>query len=190
MSDAPIPPVIWLCGPRGVGKSTIGYSLFTRLNQVTKSAYLDLAQIAFCHPVPPDDPHHHTLKATTLAACWPTFRTAAAHHLVVSGTVTTSDDLDTYRTALSPTPLTLIRLDASADTLTARLALRAQGSGPAIPGDDIRGLPAPALRALTENALREATATQAAGIGDLTLDTTDLTVQEAADALLEMLRAR
>ena len=187
MSENRFPPVIWLCGPQGVGKSTIGYTFFTRLNRVTKSAYLDLAQLAFCHPTPPGDPHHHTLKATTLAACWPTFRAADAHHLVVTGTITSPNDLHTYRAALAPVPITLIRLDASPTALTSRLALRAQGSGPAIPGDDLSGLAGSALRDLADRALREAAATQAAGIGDLALDTSELSVEGAAEALFEML---
>ena len=187
MPEASLPQIIWLCGPRAVGKSTIGYQFFTRLNStVAKSAYLDLAQISFCHPAPPADPHHHTLKATTLAACWRTFRAAGAHHLVITGTITAQAQLRPYQATLHPTPFTLIRLDAAPSTHAERIAQRAAGAGPAIPGNTLRGLTGSALDQATEQALHEGSTLQTAAIGDLTLDTTDLTPEQAADALFHL----
>lgn len=192
-SPTPSPPpppasIVWLNGPRAVGKSTIGYHLFTRLNRtVAKSAYVDLAQISFCHPTPADDPHHHRLKATTLAAMWQNFRTAGAHHLIVTGTIAAAEHLLTYRAALGPSHFALVRLDATAAALTTRLAARATGSGPAIPGDDLRGCTSAELRVATELALHEAASLQASAIDDQALDTTDLSAAEAADALFQTL---
>lgn len=188
MSEAAIPQIVWLHGPRAVGKSTIGYSLFTRLNRtVAKSAYLDLSQLAFCHPAPATDPHHHTLKADTLAACWRTFQTAGAHHLVLTGTLTSAHDLDPYRKALTDSAITLIHLDATPDVLTARFTLRTQGGGPAIPGDALRSLPAQAVPAAITTALHEAQSIRAAAIEGPTFDTSKLSVQEAADQLFAMM---
>jgi adenylylsulfate kinase-like enzyme len=63
--------VLWLCGARGVGKSTVGFASYLKtLNAGRAAAYLDLDQIAFCNLVPPDSPRHHHLKADLLAALW------------------------------------------------------------------------------------------------------------------------
>lgn len=72
-------PVLWLCGPPAVGKSTVGYENFTRvLGDGVPAAYIDLAQIGFCRPAPDDDPDHHRLKAHHLARVWARFRAAGA----------------------------------------------------------------------------------------------------------------
>lgn len=193
MAEPHLPPIIFLFGPRAVGKSTIGYHLFTRLNRtVAKSAYVDLAQLAFCHPAPADDPHHHRLKATTLAAMWLNFRSVGARHLVVIGVTVTPEHLAPYRESLHPTRFTLVRLDATPEALSSRLADRALGYGPTIPGDTLRGRSPSELRDVTELTLREAAALQApdmAGLPDLAFDTSDLTAPDSADALFRLLSA-
>jgi hypothetical protein len=70
-------PVLLLCGPTAVGKSTVGYEIFTRVRTGIKAAYVDLAQIGFCRPTPVDDPGSHRLKAANLAAMWPLSATLA-----------------------------------------------------------------------------------------------------------------
>lgn len=82
-------PVLWLCGPRGVGKSTIGFALYPRVLRETgtTAAYLDLDQLGRCHPAPADDPGNHRLKARNLAAVWRTYRAAGARCLTVVGPV-------------------------------------------------------------------------------------------------------
>ncbi|MEY9904839.1 hypothetical protein ABIA35_001055 [Catenulispora sp. MAP12-49] len=187
MSEAAFVPVVFLTGARAVGKSTIGYALFTRLNRtVAKSAYMDLAQLGFCRPVPADDPQHHRLKATVLAAGWRTFRDAGARHLVVTGVIGAQHDFDRYRWALGPVPVMVVRLDADPPALAERVALRARGAGPAIPGDELRGLGVSEQQAVIEQALRQVSAVAA----DLVLDTTALTVAEATSALFDQIAAR
>lgn len=58
--------VVWLLGPVGVGKSTLGW----RAHRATtgSSAFVDADQAGLCHPAPDDDPRHHRLKARNLAA--------------------------------------------------------------------------------------------------------------------------
>jgi hypothetical protein len=173
MSEAAFAPVVFLTGARAVGKSTIGYALFARMNRpVAKSAYMDLAQLGFCRPV--------------LAAGWRTFRDAGARHLVVTGAIGAEHDLGRYRSALGPVPLMVVRLDADPAALAQRIALRAQGAGPAIPGDELRGLGVPEQQAVIEQALRQVSAVAA----DLVLDTAALTVAEATEALFDQIAAR
>ena len=50
-------PVLWLCGPSGVGKSTVGWAIFDQLSRTgVRSAFLDLDQVGLCYPAPADDP--------------------------------------------------------------------------------------------------------------------------------------
>jgi hypothetical protein len=68
-------PVLWLIGPSGVGKSTVGFELFGQVERAgTRAGYLDLDQVGLCYPARPDDPENHRVKAAGLAAVWPNFR--------------------------------------------------------------------------------------------------------------------
>ena len=67
-AQAPGARVLLLCGPTGVGKSTIGFQLYLRGLAAGRTAgYLDLDQIGFLRPGPPSDPRNHELKARNLA---------------------------------------------------------------------------------------------------------------------------
>src|SRR6516165_4274867 len=62
---------LWLCGPPGVGKSTVGYEVFVAIYRTgRKAAYVDADQVGMCYPAPRDDPHNHTLKALNVGAVW------------------------------------------------------------------------------------------------------------------------
>jgi predicted ABC-type ATPase len=178
-------PFLWICGASGVGKSTVGWAVRTRVTATgVKTAYVDLDQIGFCSPVPPDDPERHALKAANLGAIWPNFRAAGAERLIVSGVVDAQDDVATYRDAVPGTRLTICRLRARADTLCERINLRGSGGGPPIPGDEIRGLPPEVLARLAADAVEEAAALDRGGIGDVCVDTDGLSVTEVAQAVL------
>jgi hypothetical protein len=138
-------PALMLCGPPAVGKSTVGYQVFTRINAAAKAAYVDLAQIGFCRPAPTDDPGNHRLKAANLAAMWPAFRDAGARCLVVTGRVDDAATLRAYTDALPAMDLTVCWLHANVDTLTDRILRRGRGEGPSIPGDELKGQPLAAL---------------------------------------------
>ena len=71
-------PFLWLCGPTGVGKSSVGYAIFQQVYRSgIKAAYVDLDQVGLCYPSPADDPHNHRVKAKNLGVVWPTYRAAA-----------------------------------------------------------------------------------------------------------------
>src|SRR3954465_345243 len=75
-SDAAVDgPILWLCGVTGVGKSTVGFAVFTKtvFGRRIAGAYVDLDQIGFLSPAPPDDPANHRVKARILASLWQTF---------------------------------------------------------------------------------------------------------------------
>ena len=175
-------PVLWLCGPPAVGKSTVGFEVFLRvLGTGVPVAYVDLAQIGFCRPAPADDPDHHRLKASQLGRIWAGFRAAGARCLIVSGNVADQETVDRYLDAIPSAAWTVCRLRARPDTLAQRIMLRGRGGGPGIMGDELRGLPEAELRVRATAAARIADALDHTGIGDLRIDTDGREVAELAD---------
>jgi adenylylsulfate kinase-like enzyme len=175
-------PVLWLCGPPAVGKSTVGFEVFLQvLGAGVPAAYVDLAQIGFCRPVPDDDPGHHRLKAHHLGLVWEGFRGAGARCLIVSGNVADQKTVEQYVGAIPSAAWTVCRLHAGRDTLAERIMLRGRGGGPAIMGDELRGLPDVELRGRAAEAAQIADALHHAGIGDLCVDTDGREVAELAD---------
>ncbi|WP_281894285.1 AAA family ATPase [Phytohabitans aurantiacus] len=169
-------PVLWLCGPPGVGKSTVGWRLFERLSDAgVATAYVDIDQLGMCYAPPtageyaPDpsrsDPGRYRMKSDNLAEVLATFQSAGARCAVVSGVTDPEHGVavDRYPHAT----LTLCRLRGSHDELRHRLAGRGR------PGDDVDGT------------LSYADVLDRAGHGDLTIDTTGLSVDEVIDLVRE-----
>jgi adenylylsulfate kinase-like enzyme len=177
----PTGSALWICGPRGVGKSTVGWLVFmTLLRGGTSTAFVDLAQVGFLRPEPFDDPGNHRVKARNLAAVWRTFSAAAAERLVVVGPVNRMEDVRRYRRQLSETPLTVIRLTAGRERLEERILLRQQPGGPRLVGDPLLGQPTDVLLSVADAAADEADRLERARLGDLTVDTDGRTAADVA----------
>lgn len=175
-------PVLWVCGPPCVGKSVVGWELFSRLTGAgVKAAYVDLAQIGFFRPAPEDDPDNHRIRARNLAAMWPTFRGAGVRCLVMAGGVEQRDVVASYALALPGTALTMCRLRAGPDQLTERILLRGRGRGPAIPGDEMKGRSPDYLRSFADQAVATAERLDHAGLDAVCVDTDGQSVDEVAD---------
>ena len=142
--------VLLLCGPAGVGKSTIGFQLYLRcLRAGLTAAYIDLDQIGFLTPRPDGDPRNHRLKASNLAGIWRTCHAAGARHLVMSGPIENQAVLRSYVTALPAAAITTCRL-RRARRARRRIMTRGEGGSWPQPGDPLRGqprLPVPGRRA-------------------------------------------
>jgi len=177
-------PLLWLCGAPAVGKSTVGYEVFTQIRGPhLRAAYVDLNQIGFCRPPAHDDPDNHRVKARNLGAMWPTFQAAGARCLIVTGRVNHHDTVRTYADAVPGTVLTLCRLRAGRDQLTTRILQRGRGAGPAIMGDELKGQPAESLHRFADQAARDADELESNNIGDLCVDTDNRSVQEVAQLI-------
>jgi adenylylsulfate kinase-like enzyme len=183
-------PVLLVCGPTGVGKSTVGWEVYVRLRRAgLAAAYLDLDQIGFCRPAPHGDPGNHRVKARNLAAIWTTYRAAGAQCLVAVGPVEDGRAASTYADTLPAATMTLCRLHAGSDELTRRILRRGQGGGSwAQPGDPLIGRPEAELRRIAAEAVAIATRTERAGPAELRIDTEGRTVAEAADLVVAQLR--
>ncbi len=183
---AGVSPVLVVCGPTGVGKSTVGWEVYVRLRRAgLTAAYLDLDQIGFCRPAAPDDPGNHRVKARNLAAIWTTYRAAGAQCLVAVGPV---EDAGAYADALPAATMTLCRLHAGPGELTRRILRRGQGGGSwAQPGDPLIGESAAELRRIAAEAIAIAGRTERAWPGELRIDTDGRTAAQAADDVVTQL---
>lgn len=170
--------VLWLCGATGVGKSAVGFSIYVKTVRAgLTAAYVDLDQIGFCGPAPAG----HLVKARNLAAMWHIYRQAGAQALVISGPAEDEPAVTAYAGALAPATLTLCRLHAEREQLTARIMRRGQGRRSwAQPGDPLLGQPTMHLRRIADQAARNADALNRAALGHR-IDTDGRTVDEIAD---------
>jgi len=185
VDPGPVPgEILLLCGPAGVGKSTVGWQIYEQVRRAgRRAAFADLDQIGFCRPERAGD---HRLKAANLAAVWRTYQAAGAQCLVAVGPVEHPDAVRAYRAAFPAARLTLVRLHAGPDQLTERIMLRGRGFGPDVPGDELKGQPAALLRRAADRAVAQAAALESASLGALRVDTTGRPVQDiAAKVLLE-----
>jgi hypothetical protein len=127
-------PVLWPCGPAGVGKSTVSWQLFTELERAgAHIAFADTDQLCMCYPAPPSDPRRGRLKARTLDAMIVNYRAAGVRCLIVNGV--TDPVLGVYRDVLSQAALTVCRMRADRDELARRFSKR-HG-----PSDDLKDAP-------------------------------------------------
>ncbi|MFN8541368.1 MAG: hypothetical protein U0232_28325 [Thermomicrobiales bacterium] len=179
-------PFLWICGPSGVGKSSVGWELFTQVRAAgVTAAYLDTDQIGFCRPEPQDDPDHYLLRSRNVAALWPNFLAAGARAMIVSGILETPDGVRQFTAAVPGASVTIVRLRAAPESLRERIFLRGQGGGPPIPGEqEQHGATTGRLLAHWQDSVATAEALAHNQIGDLCIDTDGRSVQEVAQAIL------
>jgi hypothetical protein len=176
--------VLLLCGPTGVGKSTIGFQLYLRcLGAGHTAGYLDLDQIGFLSPSRAGDPRNHQLKARNLAGIWPTYHAAGASHLVLAGPVDSQAALRTYAAALPAAQITVCRLHAGPAELRRRIMTRAKGGSWPQPGDPLRGQPASYLSQVADQAAADTKVLDRTTLDAQRFDTTGLSAGEAADLI-------
>jgi hypothetical protein len=173
-------PVLWLCGPTGVGTSTVGFAVYLALLRAGfTAAYVDLDQIGFCGSAVAD----HRVRASNLAAMWRTFRAAGAEALVTAGPVQDRTALAWYQQALPASTLTVVRLHGDRDALTDRITRRGRGEGWPQPGDPLIGRSVTELRRIADRAVADADALERTAIGDR-VDTSGRAVEAIANDIL------
>jgi adenylylsulfate kinase-like enzyme len=154
--------VLWLCGPTGVGKSTVGFALYLAvLRSGVDAAYVDLDQVGFFGTASIE----HDLRARNLAALWTNFRTEGANALVVVGPVAATSDVDGYERLLPAATFTLCRLHAGEAELTARMLTRRDGGSWAQPGDPLRGRSTQELLDLAARSVADGQPLERLGVG-------------------------
>src|SRR5215467_15883179 len=118
-------PFLWLCGPMGIGKSSVGWEIFTQLsNAGMKTGYADADQLGLCYPVPVDDPVNHRVKSLNLGAVYRTFRDAGARCFILSGSVSSADEVRMYTDQIPGAALSLCMLRADPEVIKERFLQR------------------------------------------------------------------
>jgi adenylylsulfate kinase-like enzyme len=161
-------PVLWLCGPPGVGKSTVGWEIFAQLTAAgIVAGYADIDQLGMCYPERVSDPGRHRMKTQNLGAVVANYRAAGARCVIVSGVVLPGRGVDAGMVPLAA--FTVCRLRARRDELMQRFLGRGGQAG------------------LLEEVLRDADAMDASDFADLSVDTSGLPVAGAARLVRERL---
>jgi adenylylsulfate kinase-like enzyme len=154
-------PVLWLCGPPGVGKTTVGWELYAELvRSGIQTGYIDIDQLGVCYPEAESDRGRHRMKARNLGAVVAGHRAAGARCVVVSGVVDADHGVNIDE--LPHMGLTVCRLRADQEDLAQRfVGRRGQAEG-------------------LEQVLQEAADLDAGAVADVCVDTSGLTVGEVA----------
>lgn len=155
-------PVLWICGPPGVGKTAVSWRIFTDLGRTRTVAYVDIDQLGICYPEPAGDPGRHRLKARNLGALAASVADAGVTCLVVSGVI--DPVRGPHAEDIGQVDLTLARLRAAPEVLHQRLTTRN--------GHEYEEF---------EAVLRYADELDPSRFADVIIDTTTLTVGEVAD---------
>jgi adenylylsulfate kinase-like enzyme len=162
--------VLWLFGPPGVGKSTVGWALHRRWRSAGMlSAYVDIDQLGMLYPTP--DPRNHHVKVRNLAAVLRTFAAAGAERTVVSGVID-PDEMADFAAHGCGAGWVWCRLTAAQDEIRDRLVRQRQQPE------------------MVEGAAEHAALLDSRDIADLRVDTTGRTVDEIVEALDSALDAR
>ena len=159
-------PVLWLCGPPGVGKTTVGWEIFSQLTRAgIETSYVDIDQLGMCYPEAASDPGRHRMKAQNLGSVVANFWAAGARCVVVSGVVDAARGV--HAGMVPQAAVTVCRLRAGRDELRQRFAGR---------GGQIDAV---------EDVLREADAMDASDFAGVCVDTSALPVAEVARLVRE-----
>jgi predicted ABC-type ATPase len=173
--------ILLICGPTGVGKSTIAFRLHMQyLHSELTAGYVDLDQIGFISPARPDDPGNHQIKARNLAAMWRNYHAAGATHLIAAGPIESNTHLQAYVDAFPGATVTLCRLHAGPDELTDRVMSRGAGGSWPQPGDPLRGKSAEYLRAIADQAISADSVFERENVGTVRIDTDGRAPEESA----------
>ena len=144
--------MLWLTGPTGVGKSTVGFRVYLDvLNAGVPAAFVDVGQLCFF-----GGQRNHPLRARNLATVWQNLRSAGAEVLVAVGPIDEAANMNLYEQALPNASFTWCRLHAGPAELTRRVLSRRDGGSWPEPGDPLRGQPSEHLIDIAEQAIAQA----------------------------------
>lgn len=116
---------VFLNGTVGAGKTTTGEALHWLLaDDGISNAVIDLDELRRSWPAPSTDRFNHELELRNLQAVAGNYRDAGVRRFILAGVLEQPTEVDRYRAALGGGKLTVIRLDASIETIHERLRNR------------------------------------------------------------------
>ena len=119
-------PVLIISGSMGSGKTTVLSEVSDLLEEANVAhAAIDLDWLSAMHPS--REHHGERLMFANLAAIWPVYAAAGAERLVVARVVEDRSDLQHYHDAVPGAQPVVCALEASIETMQARLRVREPG---------------------------------------------------------------
>jgi chloramphenicol 3-O-phosphotransferase len=117
--------VVIVTGPCGAGKT----STIWRLGEILAEreiphAVIDVDDVRYFHPAPPDDPFNSRLALRNVAAMAANFREAGARCLLLADVIEHGEFAAAYASAIPGADVCVVRLDVPLDVLIARLEAR------------------------------------------------------------------
>jgi hypothetical protein len=160
-----------LSGPPGVGKTAVGWRVFTRCTDLGQHpAFVDLDLLGAAWPAPDDDPHQSRLKAANLAVVWSNYRAVGSRRLIIAGVVENSAERLQLEEATGGS-VVICRLDAADNVLAQRISDRGREGG-----DD--------LKQLVDRAVELSAQLAADDVSDFSVGTAGRDIDEVADEVL------
>jgi broad-specificity NMP kinase len=167
-----------IVGPRAVGKSSVSWAAAMGHWSVReRTTYADLDQVGFFRPHRAD----LALSAANLGVIWRNSLARGVPRLIANGMVTTAEDIELLRHAVRPAHVRVIRLAADATTLQQRIQARFDGSPARLINDDLLNASTRVQRAVHRLAVAQGLTMAENNIGDHVIDTTELSIEEAAE---------
>jgi DNA polymerase III delta prime subunit len=165
-------PFLLICGPPGVGKSTVSWEVFDQLlAQEAKPALVDLDLLGACFSFPEDDPHNDRLKTLNLRCVWQNFQAVGSQCLIAEGVIDDRAVVDLYSGAIPGAEPTVCGLRAPSEELKSRIVRRGRDRG----AD---------LDKLTRRSVELADELDRNPIADFHVDTDELGIPDIARAVL------
>ena len=178
-------PVLVLCGPTGVGKSTVGWHVFQRMTRAgITTAFVDLGQLGFLYLAKEKPIDKHLVQARTASAMWSTFKAAGARALVLNGSIRSDDGVASYISSFQNAARTVCQLLAAETELTDRIGHRAAGDGPRLAGDALIGIGPKEISVAVAEAVEELSDLAANEMVDVRIDTNGLSASAIANRVL------
>lgn len=123
-------PVLYISGPVGVGKTSVGGELGEVLiERDVPHTFLDFDQLTYTHPRPAGDQWGERLALRHLQAFWRHCYEAGARNLVISQVCETQGAVDNMSRVIPGATPTVVQLTASLACLHERVRKREIGSG-------------------------------------------------------------
>jgi adenylylsulfate kinase len=167
-------PVLVMSGPVGVGKTTVAEAVAEALAaRGVARLFVDLDALTEMWPRTPGDPFAWGLASAALGGLWAVARASGARALVAAQVVERESDRTALADAVPGADVRIVRLEASPECLARRLQSR-HPPGPALDWHWRRA------RTLQSQLARS-------GPSDLVMDTTDLSPDAVAAAILDRL---
>lgn len=177
---------VLISGAGGSGVSTVGYAVYSGIATRGRAVgYLDAYQLGFLGPGIRSDALA-PLRAANVRTVSDVLRRAGAETIVVTGDARTVRLLSE---SWAGADTTVVWLDASHEALAERIAERARGRGPAIPGDHRRGLSGRALDDAIAAAVAETRDRAQLPPDTMVVDTSALSPGAAADRIVDVAAA-